>query len=204
VLAVDTSDRFAGHLRRLMGKHQVNNVDFLLGDVHHLNLQAGFFDGAMARWLFCFLSDPEAVVRQVAGLLKPGGRFAILDYFNYLAVAFTPKTPELIKAFQVTHRSFADNGGNLDIGDTLPEMLVENGFSISALQPICSIARPGEPSWRWYQAFRASFYPKLVEGGYLSAEEAETVARTLKKREGEQGNYFFPPPMIGIVATRLG
>ncbi len=202
VVALDSSPRFAAHLRHLATREGLRHVGFQQCDVHRLPLESASCDGALARWLFCFLQRPEEVVAELARVLRPGARLAILDYFNYLAVGFHPPAPELTRAFQAVHRSFADHGGNLDICGVLPELLTLHGFQIAHLLPICEVTRPRESYWRWFKAFRDSYFDRLVEGGQLSAAELATFDTTLAAREQTPGSFFFTPPMLGIVAVR--
>lgn len=202
LLALDTSPRFAAHLRHLATREGLRHVGFQQCDVHQLPLDSASCDGAFARWLFCFLQQPEAVVAELARVLRPGGRVAILDYFNYLAVGFQPPSPELTRPFAAVHRSFAAHGGNLDICGLLPELLTRHGFEIAHLMPICETSRPREPYWRWFKAFRDSYFDRLVEGGHLTAAELAAFDQALGSRESEPGSFFFTPPMLGIVAVR--
>jgi len=201
VVAVDTSDRFAGHLQARAAAEGFPQVRFHLGDVQELSLPETF-DGALARWLFCFLPRPAEVVARVAGLLESGARFAIFDYFNYLAVGFQPPRSELDRGFQAVYRNVRDGGGDLDIGGKLPGMLVRQGFTIEALLPFCEIARPGTPFWRWFEAFHRSYFHKMVASGHLNQKEERAFAIALKDAAADPGSFFFTPPMIGIVARK--
>lgn len=202
IVALDTSPRFAAHLRHLASREGLRHVSFQQCDVHSLPLEASSCDGALARWLFCFLREPEQVVAELARVLRPGARLAILDYFNYLAVGFQPPAPELGRVFQAVHKSFAEHGGSLDICGILPGLLSKHGFQIAHLLPICEVSRPREPFWRWFRAFRDSYFERLVEGGQLSAAELAAFDSTFAAREQDPGAFFFTPPMLGIVAIR--
>ncbi|HEU4451494.1 MAG TPA: class I SAM-dependent methyltransferase [Longimicrobium sp.] len=84
VHGVEISERFVGHLRREAEARGVGNLTAEVGDVGAMDhLPEASFDGAWARWLLCFVGDPEAVVRGVARALKPGGSFVVQDYLKY-------------------------------------------------------------------------------------------------------------------------
>ncbi len=202
VLAVDTSDRFMDHLHRLIRHTGLSQIDFRLADVATLSLDSARYDGAFARWLFCFLDDPETVVRQTASLLKPGARLAIIDYFNLTAAGWHPRSPALEKAFPAVCRGFAASGGDLDIGSKLPAMLARRGFEVTHLQLLNEISRPGQPHWRWIKSFRDSFFPKLVAGGFLSDGDLEAFDQEMSQLEQESSSFFLTPPIIGIIARK--
>ncbi|MDJ0841992.1 MAG: methyltransferase domain-containing protein [Acidobacteriota bacterium] len=202
VLAVDTSNRFADFLKQTAQSRSIENIDYLVADVHDLPSDMEALDGAFARWVFCFLKEPETVIRRVAQHLKPGGSFAILDYYNYLAACFKPESAILRRIFPMVRKSFADSGGNLDIGDDLPVMLADNGFTVTELFPINTTAQPGSRFWNWFEAFRASYFPKLEANGYLTAQESAEITATLERMRNRPGSYFSTPPMLGIVAVK--
>ena len=198
--AIDASQAFGDHL---MGQLPAGSpVQFVQGDVQRLDLQAGFYDAAFARWLFCFLQRPEVVIEQVHRVLRPGGDLVILDYFNYMSVRLQPWTPALEKGFRAIHQSLAGSGGSLDIGDVLPGMLTHAGFEIVDMMPISEIALPGSPVWVWFDLFRQNFFPGLVKGGYLTAEENAAFERDFEAHGKRPDSYFFAPPMLGIIARK--
>ena len=80
-------------------------------------------DGVFARWLFCFLPDPETLVRQVASALRAGATLAVMDYWNYPAIRTEPSTPLFRKVFKAVFDSFADARGSLDVAGRLPGSL---------------------------------------------------------------------------------
>ncbi len=202
VVAVDASNRFAAHLAEMAARRGLDRIEYRIGDVHDLDLGRGEADGVFARWLFCFLDNPEAVIENAARALKTNGRFAIFDYFNYLAVGFEPPAPELARPFHAVRQSFIDNGGDLDIGGKLPSMLAQRGFVVEAIMPFCEIARPGGPFWRWFLEFKESFFPKLAGGGYMNKTELAAFEAALHARANDEGAFFFPPPMLGVVARK--
>ncbi len=183
VLAVDTSDRFVDHIRQLIQHMGLNQIEYRVADVGTLSVDGDLYDGALARWLFCFLDDPEGVVRQTAGLLKPGARLSIIDYFSLPAAGWHPRSPALDKAFPAICNGFAASGGDLDVGDKLPAMLERNDFDVTHLHLINEISRPGEPHWNWIKSFRGSFFPKLVAGGFLGADELEDFDQAPRRRQ---------------------
>ncbi len=50
------------------------------GDAERLPLRDGVFDGALVAFGIRNVGDPEAAVREVLRVLKPGGRFVVLEF----------------------------------------------------------------------------------------------------------------------------
>ncbi|MEU1131878.1 methyltransferase domain-containing protein [Streptomyces sp. NPDC005900] len=78
ITAVDAS---AGMLRRAAAKTWPAGVTFLHLSAEELATAGhGPFDAVFAAYLFRNVSDPDAVLASVRGLLRPGGRLAVHEY----------------------------------------------------------------------------------------------------------------------------
>ncbi|WP_405896253.1 methyltransferase domain-containing protein [Streptomyces sp. NBC_00727] len=78
ITAVDAS---AGMLRRALTKPWPARVRFAHLTAEELGTAGeGPFDAVFAAYLFRNVTDPDAVLRSVRALLKPGGRFAAHEY----------------------------------------------------------------------------------------------------------------------------
>src|SRR5262249_35373561 len=134
VIAVDESPLFLKHLNdRLQGQH-LRNVERVLGDAQHLDsllpAQAATVDIAYCRWVLCFVPEPDALVRGVARLLKPGGRFAVQDYFNSESMSRAPRREPFSRVIRAVGKSFRDRGGDPDIVARLPAMFRKHGLDL--------------------------------------------------------------------------
>ncbi|HEY9331329.1 MAG TPA: methyltransferase domain-containing protein [Streptomyces sp.] len=78
ITAVDAS---AGMLRRALAKPWPARVRFLHLTAEELaKAEEGPFDAVFAAYLFRNVTDPDAVLRTVRTLLRPGGRLAVHEY----------------------------------------------------------------------------------------------------------------------------
>ena len=77
VLAVDQSRRFIDALDREKTRLGLDQLMARVDDVEQLRLDPGLLAGVFARWLFCFLPDPGAVIARVVPALRSGGRFVV-------------------------------------------------------------------------------------------------------------------------------
>ena len=203
VLAVDQSEKFIRHVERQSQSRGINHIRAALRNVERLQLPAGKFDGAYARWVFCFVKKPDAVAAGVARGLKKGGLFVIHDYFNYDSVVIAPRHDIFRKFFLMTSRSWKIHGGDPDIASRLPQILSANGFRIREANPILRSARPGSPLWQWPDSFFRNYLPVLVEMKLLTAREADIFRREWKRRSENPGSVFITPPMLEIIAEKI-
>jgi ubiquinone/menaquinone biosynthesis C-methylase UbiE len=206
LIAVDESPLYLKHLHdRAQGQH-VRNVQRMLGDVQQLDAllpgAGGAVDFAYARWVLCFVADPEAVVRGVSRLLKPGGRFVIQDYFNYEAMSLAPRRDAFSRVIRAVASSWRDKGGDPDIMSRLPALCRRHGLEVTDLRCNERIARPGEMMWHWPDSFWSSFVPRLVEMGYLSAAERDAFDACWAEASADPDTFMFLPPVFDLIAVK--
>jgi hypothetical protein len=102
----------------------------------------GTIDVAYARWVFCFLNNPESVVEGLAALVKQGGRVAIHDYFNYdRCLTLAPRREAFSKVIHAVGASWRARGGDTDVMGRLPGLFQKHGFEVTHLDVIQRIAR---------------------------------------------------------------
>ncbi len=203
VSALDASDKFVSLLSSRIDSLSLDNIRVSKGDVCSLNLESGSFDFAFSRWLYCFLKEPEVAALEAHRVLKPGGKLIVMDYLNYLSAGIFPGTEVLNSLFTGYMKTVNEHYGSYNIGGILPSMLAEIGFEIESLEPIVRIARPGENVWKWVEFFNELSVPALVENGTWTEEHREQFESEWSSAKETPGTFFFSPPMIGIVATKL-
>lgn len=202
VIAVDGSKRFVGHLEATCAALGLAQVETRLGDVHGLDLPAASVDGAYARWVLCFVRDPESVIRRVARALRPGAALAILDYFNYLAVTLAPRSEVFDRVVRAVFESWRGHNGDLDVMSRVPQLLTGAGLRVAEVRPIVRVARPGSALWEWPGGFFRGFVPKLVEEGYLTAGDQQAFEAEWRRRSGDRTTFLSTPPMLEVIGVK--
>ncbi len=203
VIAVDSSEKFTNFLKNKQTMQGINNFSVRVDDVQHLNLPEASVDGAFTRWLMCYVNNPQAVIAGVARALKPGGSFAVMDFFNYRAITIEPRSQIFDRIYDSVYESIRESGGDLDVGGRIPRMMYEKGFQIADIKQICSIGRPGSSLWTWLTTFQESYLPKLVDMGHITELERKEFEQEWVEREKDPCTFFFSPPMIGVIGTKV-
>jgi ubiquinone/menaquinone biosynthesis C-methylase UbiE len=72
VLGVDISEAMARRARQRIGP------GVAVGDARRLPLASGSFDQAFSVWVLHVVGDPATVLREVARVLRPGGRYLVV------------------------------------------------------------------------------------------------------------------------------
>jgi len=85
VVGIDPSQRRVEVQRRNAGRLGITNVEFLVMDAEQMSFTDGEFDGVMAASAIEQCNHPDRALAEVARVLRPGGRFAMIfeDYDGY-------------------------------------------------------------------------------------------------------------------------
>ena len=202
VLAVDESELFIGRLTREAKRLGLRQITARVERAEVLRLEPASLDAAFVRWLFCFLTDPAAVIDRIVTGLRPGGRLVAWDFLNYDAMALLPRSPAFERVKAAIYESFASSGGDLNIGDRLPRLISASGCRLVDLVPLVRFIRPGTSFWKWPTQFFSNYLPQLVETGFLTKRERLGFETEWRERERDPGSFLFAPPVIGIVAEK--
>jgi SAM-dependent methyltransferase len=202
VVALDGSRRFLAYLEREAEAQGLERIELVHGDAARLDLPAECLDGAYARWLFCFVEDPQAVVDRVAGALRSGARFAITDYFNYGAFTFAPRSAALDRVVEAVQACWHSRGGDLDVQSHMPAMLRRAGLEVETIEASARVARPGTALWNWPRTFFINFMPTLLQGGFVTEEEGRAFEQAWAERGADPSAFLYLPPMADIIAVK--
>ncbi len=206
VVAIDESPLFLKHLLDKQTSRRLTNIERILGDATQIDTllagHDGAFDGAYARWVLCFVADPEAIIRGVARLLKPGGRFAIQDYFNYEAMTLAPRREAFTRVIRAVGKSWRSRGGDPDIVARVPALCRKHGLEVEHLSINERVARPGNMIWHWPDSFWSNYVPRLVEQGCLTADEQREFMACWAEASSDPDTFMFLPPLYDVLAVK--
>ena len=202
VIAVDSSSTATDHLRQMVVNRGVTNIEIVTADVNEFDPSPWSPDGLFARWLFCFLERPESVVARFTSGLRAGATVAIMDYWNYLAIRTQPDHPLFTKVFRAVYDSWAEAGGSLEVAGHLPAILDAAGFTVTHVEALCQVGRPGSRVWEWVAEFQKLYLPVLVRNGHLTATESETYQAWWREQERNRNAVLFAPPILGVIAVK--
>jgi len=81
VIGVDLSEPMVERARSRAADGAIAaQVDLRVGDVQRLPLADDFVDAAVSTYTFCSIPDPELAAREALRVVRPGGRFVLVEH----------------------------------------------------------------------------------------------------------------------------
>jgi SAM-dependent methyltransferase len=172
VVGIDQSEQalaFAAHRTTLRG---LTNVSFVHGDLHTASV-TGEFDAVVGRLVLLYLPHPDDVLRRFAGLLRPGGIVAVMEYEMAAAGTLPPTALSEQVTFWVTE-SFRRSGLDASLGARLTQVLRRaglDGATMLGLQKYCEAGDRDGP--RMAAGIIRTLLPVLDKTGVATPDEVD-------------------------------
>jgi demethylmenaquinone methyltransferase / 2-methoxy-6-polyprenyl-1,4-benzoquinol methylase len=77
VVGLDQSEEMLGRARALVGP----SMELVVGEAESLPFEDGSFDALTFTYLLRYVDDPAATMRELARVVRPGGRIAMLEFY---------------------------------------------------------------------------------------------------------------------------
>lgn len=202
VLAVDQSAGFLATLEEECARLGFTHVKAERSSVESLELAEGSFDAAYARWLFCWLPDPGAVMNRVARGLRPGGRLLLQEYLDWGAMQLLPRGQAFERAVEACLESWRQGQATINLAAEVPSLAPRAGLEIELFRPRARLGGVGSLEWGWIDQFFRIYLPKLVERGLLLQAEFEGWLREWDERAAAGTSFVATPTMADVILRR--
>lgn len=202
VVAVERSERFVAHGVAQAKARGLVELEYVTADLMTDPLPAGGFDLVWCRWVASFVSSPARLAEKIAGALKPGAAAAFHEYVHYASWSSVPARPHITEFVARVMASWRAAGGEPDVASALVQGLRDAGLVIERATPRLFAVRPGDPMWRWPEAFIAVNLGRLVELGFADEAFAREVRREFAEESANTGSVMLTPTVLEIVARR--
>lgn len=202
VLAIDESQTYLDYINSIPTEPHMADIETFRGDVQSMNFAPSSLDGAYARWVLCFVANPEAVVARVASALKPGACFAVQDYAHYRALTWGPRRTMNARVMDAVAKSWEARGGDTMVGMKLPSIMERQGLEVIDVRPLVRAGRPSDTIWQWPTSFFSIFLPKLVASGDLTQAELDAWMAEWESLSADPASLFISPTMVEVIGRR--
>jgi len=126
VTALEATEEALGLSRAELGRRGIE-ADFLVGDVHALDVPDDSFDVVHAHQVLQHVADPVRALREMRRVCRPGGVVAVRDS-DYSAFTWYPEVPEIDRWLELYQAAARANGGEPDAGRRLLSWARAAGF----------------------------------------------------------------------------
>lgn len=147
VTALEVDETALNLTRAEIARQGLGTVDFIVGNVHALDLPDGRFDVVHAHQVLQHVHDPVQALREMRRVCKPGGVVAARDS-DYAGFVWYPQLPELDQWMRWYQQAARANGGEPDAGRRLLSWARQAGFAdITSTSSTWCLATPEARNW---------------------------------------------------------
>jgi SAM-dependent methyltransferase len=203
ICAIDKARGYLDYLADQARAQSIVNVSALNADATKPGSIPGRFDGAFCRWFLAFLIDDlDVVLRNVRDCLRPGGRFAAMEYLTLRSVTSSPSSAPFDAHTRAWIEFYARHGGDTSVGASLAQRLRNAGFKVRSLKCVGGMANPNHRWWEWWGRLIRDFGPKFVETDLLSSSEWEMLQRDWAALSQQPHAFIYTPVLLQVIAER--
>jgi SAM-dependent methyltransferase len=199
--AVERSPVFAARLAAITRRDGFGAGRIWQSDLIDASLPRGTYDLIFARWVFLFLPDPAAHVKQLARALKPGGLLAIQDYHRD-TFALVPRPEEWTNFMAADRAFFASEGGDASIGPRLPDLYRAAGLDVTSIEPTVKAGHPGSPVWNWLTSYFMGVMDRYAAFPPFDRAQARRIRAAWRRAEQHRASLLIGPALLDVVGKK--
>jgi SAM-dependent methyltransferase len=203
VTALEPSNMYLDHVRKMVRERGWSNVEALLGTAETARLPEASYDLVYVRWVIDFVRDRSAFLRSLIRTVKPGGVIAIEDYF-YEGLAVHPRGTDFDRMPDIVRRYYRSGGGDAYAIGEMPSMLRREGFGLVMFAPQQQVGGKDSPVFQWAWNFFRLHLPIMAERGIIDAAERDRQMTNLEQLAKDPEMFFFSPIVVQCAMRRSG
>ncbi|WP_367307042.1 class I SAM-dependent methyltransferase [Alicyclobacillus acidocaldarius] len=177
-------------------------IEWKTGDAEALPLPDNDADVAVSRFLFQHLTNPNAAVREIFRVLKPGGFTCLIDADDALSLEY-PVDPVAAEVRDALSRLQQTNGGDRHMGRKLASLLAGAGLSVVQTFVVPQAHYAETPSRLARLTLLEQLRERragLIETGIISQASYEALARRLQQEPAKP--QFSMHAEVAVIAKK--
>jgi SAM-dependent methyltransferase len=167
VIGVEREPRLVAMARAEMALRGLRNVAVVQGDALASGLEPGTFDLVHERLVMAEIAEPQALVDEMASLLRPGG-IIVLEDVDDLSYTCAPMHPSWTVLLDAAHTVLTAEGADLFAGRALPGYLRAAGVQDVQVKIHARAAAPGEHRRMHLLSLLDTLEDRVVGAGLLT------------------------------------
>lgn len=180
VVGVEVGSEAAALAQFFVSQRGFRNVEVRQADAKATGLPRGSFDLATARLVLVNVPGPEAIVAEMAALVKPGG-IVVLHEADWAMTLCDPPLPawdRMIQAFLAYARA---NAIDMLIGRRLASLLRAQGLEDVRIHPFFHVYDVSHGRRMLFPQFAGNLRERMLASAVMSAEEFDDCRASLER-----------------------
>lgn len=201
IYCIDNSELFIKYIEeRKISNITPLNLDIRNGFTEHFT-QQGEIDKVFCRWVLMFTGDIEKIVADAYQLLKPGGKFVSMEYFNFRHISMFPQSTAFNTIFENVWQFLNRNGGNPDSGNDVHKLMAKHGFKNIELYPVYKTGKVNTPTWQWLEETNIN-HKNLIDAGLITQSELDVFYSDWKEKSVDECAFITAPPLMITIGEK--
>jgi SAM-dependent methyltransferase len=204
VVGIDQSVRALAAAAHRTEQRGLTNVSFIHDDIDTIRI-VDEFDAVVGRLVLLYTPEPARTLRRYAGLVRPGGVLAMMEY-EMTAAGTLPPTELTTRITSWFVAAFHRSGLDPSLGARLADLLRDAGLADTTVAGLQGYLAPGDPDGaRMAVQIIRTLLPVLEKTGV--ATRADVDIDTLEDRllrDTELHDAIFKPPTLVGGWARVG
>lgn len=183
VVGIDREQPLLAAAHAYVREEGLSNVEILERDALNTELPRAAFDFVHERCVFPHVDSPEAVLREMIALAKPGGIIAVQEA-DQSSWNFYPPSPKWPRLKAIIEAAFGLRG-DINIGRRTFVMLRQAGLEGVTVRAAVLALQDGHPYMRLPIAGVSAMRKAIVEAGLSTDEELDDLLADVEQRAAD-------------------
>lgn len=201
IFALDSSEKFIQYLH----SQNIPNIHPILADIRDAFSKSHpaltDLNHVFCRWVFIFLGASESILKNIYDVLKAGGKFVSLEYYDFKKIAMSPRTPSFDRVFEGVYELLVKAGGDPDVGSKMADRMQATGFRNIETFPILKSGKVNSSYWQLMEQTNHN-HKNLLDAGLITKKDLDDFYKDWKKNASIENACVYAPPLMITIGEK--